>query len=100
MNGYLEIFFWTVAIYLIATSVVHLVKVLKTRKDKDSNIELIKAIVYVAGGITIALLLLRKPFSINKLTKILRPRAQAVSEASVMITTSLAGPGTSIGTSV
>ena len=101
MNKYLEIFFWTIAVYLIATSVVHLINVLKARKDGDSNTELIKAIVYVAGGVTILLLLLIKPFSVNKITKILKPRAVSTTTAeAVMITASLAGPGSAIGTSV
>ncbi|AGE57248.1 hypothetical protein PBCVNEJV4_227R [Paramecium bursaria Chlorella virus NE-JV-4] len=101
MNKYLEIFFWTVAIYLIATSIVHLANVLKARKDGDSNTELIKAIVYVAGGITIVLLLLHKPFSITKLTKILQTHHKPTLTAeTVMITASLAGPGSAIGTSV
>jgi hypothetical protein len=100
MNKYLEIFFWTVAVYLIATSVVHLINVLKARKDGDSNTELIKAVVYVAGGITIVLLLLLKPFSVTKLTKIFKPRGTTTTAEAVMITTSLAGPGSAIGTSV
>lgn len=100
MNKYLEIFFWTVAVYLIAVSVVHLVNVLKAKKEGDSNTELVKAIVYVAGGITIVLLLLRKPFSISKLTKILQQHKPTVTAETVMITASLAGPGSAIGTSV
>ncbi|ABT14666.1 hypothetical protein NY2A_B267R [Paramecium bursaria Chlorella virus NY2A] len=100
MNKYLEIFFWTVAIYLISMSIVHLVNVLKSRKDNDSNTKLIKAIVYVAGGITIMLLLLHKPFSINKLTKILKHKPSVTAAETVMISTSMSGPGSSISTSV
>ncbi|ABU43789.1 hypothetical protein PBCVNY2B_298R [Paramecium bursaria Chlorella virus NY2B] len=100
MNKYLEIFFWIVAIYLISMSIVHLVNVLKSRKDDDNNTKLIKAVVYVAGGITLILLLLHKPFSINKITKILKHKPSVMTAETVMISTSMAGPGTSIGTSV
>ena len=93
MNSYLEILFWTITIYIISVAIVHFVKVFREKKD-DRNINMTKAIIYLAGGITLGMLLLYKPFGdsvikiAGKLTK--RPAAMGVSDA-VMITTTTMG---------
>ena len=63
MNSYLEILFWTITIYIIAVAIVHFAKVLPEKKDNNNNnTNLTKAIIYLAGGLTLAMLLLYKPF--------------------------------------
>lgn len=93
MNSYLEILFWTITIYIISVAIVHFVKVLREKKY-DRNTNLTKAIIYLAGGLTLAMLLLYKPFgdSVAKITEkiIKRPVGAAVSDA-VMITTTTMG---------
>ena len=92
MNSYLEILFWTITTYIIAVAIVHFMKVVRDKKDNKTN--LTKAIIYLAGGLTLAMLLLYKPFgdSVIKITEkiIRRPVAAGVSDA-VMITTTTMG---------
>lgn len=88
MNSYLEIFFWTITVYIIAVAIVHFIKVFRDKNETKTN--LTKAIIYLAGGLTLALLLLYKPFgeSIVKITEkiVKRPVGSGVTDA-VMITT-------------
>jgi len=93
MNSYLEILFWTIAIYIITVAVVHFIKVL--REKKENNTDLVKAIIYLAGGLTLGMLMLYKPFGdgiikvAGKLAK--RPVFTGVSDT-VMITATTMGP--------
>ncbi len=96
MNSYLEILVWTITIYIVSVAVVHFVKVFRGKKDIDTN--LTKAIIYLAGGLTLAMLLLYKPFgaSIVKITeKLVKRPAAAVADA-VMITTTTMGSSVSV----
>jgi hypothetical protein len=96
MNSYLEILFWTITTYIIAVAIVHFMKVLREKRDNNTN--LTKAIIYLAGGLTLAMLMLYKPFgeSIIKITeKIVKRPALAATEA-VMITTSTMGSSVSV----
>ena len=96
MNSYLEILFWTITIYIVSVAVVHFVKVFRGKKDIDTN--LTKAIIYLAGGLTLAMLLLYKPFgaSIVKITeKLVKRPAAAVTDA-VMITTTTMSSSVSV----
>ena len=95
MNSYLEIFFWTVTIYIIAMAIVHFVKVLREKRENNTN--LIKSIIYLACGLTLGMLMLYKPFgNITKFAeKILKAPQQTMSEA-VMITTSTMGSSVSV----
>ena len=92
MNSYLEILFWIVTIYIVTVAIVHFIKVLREKKDTNTN--LTKAVIYLAGGLTLAMLLLYKPFGesivkiADKITK--RPVASGVTDA-VMITTTTMG---------
>jgi len=93
MNTYLEILLWTIAVYIFASAIVHFIKVLKS-KDK-SRANLMKSIVYVSGGLTLVLLLVYKPFGLDKITKILKPHASTAAAETVMITTTTMG-GTTV----
>ena len=89
MNSYIEILFWTITVYIIAVAIVHFVKVLREKQKNNTN--LVKAIVYLSSGITLALLLIYKPFGITKIaSKLKRPIGAGVSDA-VMITTTTMG---------
>lgn len=95
MNSYLEILFWTITIYIITVAIVHFIKVLKEKKDTKTD--LIKAIVYLAGGLTLAMLLLYKPFgdSVIKITEKIARKAAKVTGATeaVLVTTTTMGMG-------
>ena len=96
MNSYLEILFWTITTYIIAVAIVHFMKVLREKRDNNTN--LIKAIVYLAGGLTLAMLLLYKPFgdSVIKITeKIAKKAAKGIgaTEAVLITTTTSTGMG-------
>ncbi len=96
MNSYLEILFWTITTYIIAVAIVHFMKVLREKRDNNTN--LTKAIIYLAGGLTLAMLMLYKPFgeSIVKITeKIVKRPALAATEA-VMVTTTTMGSSVSV----
>lgn len=100
MNSYLEILFWTITTYIIAVAIVHFMKVLREKRENNTN--LTKAIIYLAGGLTLAMLLLYKPFGegivkiSEKITeKIVKRPALAATEA-VMITTSTMGSSVSV----
>jgi hypothetical protein len=91
MNSYLEILFWTITIYIITVAVVHFMKVLREKKDNNTN--LTKAIIYLAGGLTLAMLLLYKPFgeSVIKISgKLVKRPFLAATEAVVVTTTTMA----------
>jgi hypothetical protein len=91
MNSYLEILFWTITVYIISVAIVHFIKVVREKRENNTN--LTKAIIYLAGGITLAMLLLYKPFgaSVIKITdKLVKRPITAVTDA-VMITTSTMG---------
>jgi len=92
MNSYLEILFWTITVYIISVAIVHFIKVL--REERKNNTGLTKAIIYLAGGITLAMLLLYKPFgaSVIKITDKLVKRPFLAATEAVMITTSTIGP--------
>lgn len=96
MNSYLEILFWTITIYIISVAIVHFIKVL--REKKENNVNLTKAVIYLAGGLTLAMLLLYKPFgvSIVKITEKLVKRPVAAVIDSVMITTTTMGSSVSV----
>lgn len=96
MNSYLEILFWTITIYIISVAIVHFIKVL--REKKENNVNLTKAVIYLAGGITLAMLLLYKPFgvSIVKITEKLVKRPAAAVTDPVMITTMTMGSSVSV----
>jgi putative effector of murein hydrolase LrgA (UPF0299 family) len=91
MNSYLEILFWTITVYIISVAIVHFIKVLKEKKE--NNTDLTKAIIYLAGGITLAMLLLYKPFgaSVIKIADKLVKRPIAAVTDAVMITTTTMG---------
>jgi hypothetical protein len=92
MNSYLEILFWTVTIYIITVAIVHFIKVLKEKKENNTN--LTKAIVYLAGGLALAMLLLYKPFgaSVIKIADKLVKRPITAATEAVMITSIEMGP--------
>lgn len=96
MNSYLEILFWTITIYIITVAIVHFIKVLKEKND-NNNTNLIKAIIYLASGLTLAMLLLYKPFgdSVLKITEKIAKKAAKVTGATeaVLITTTTMGMG-------
>ena len=101
MNTYLEILFWTITIYIISVAVVHFMKVLREKRD-DNNINLTKAVLYLSGGILLAMLLLYKPFGegiikiSDKITeKIVKRPVLAATEA-VMVTTTTMGSSVSV----
>jgi hypothetical protein len=96
MNFYLATFFWVVAMLLIALSVVHFIKVIKARK-KGEHVDLVKALVYVTGAITLVILLIFKPFDTSKLTKVFKVKPMSADTTATIITTSLGG---SMGTTV
>jgi len=90
MNSYIEILFWTITVYIIAVAIYHFIKVLREKQKNNTN--LVKAIVYLSSGITLALLLIYKPFGITKIAqKFKRPIGAGVSDA-VMITATTMGP--------
>ena len=92
MNSYLEILFWTITVYIIAVAIVHFIKVLKEKKE--NNTDLIKAIIYLAGGIMLAVLLVYKPFGANigKIANILGKRPISSAAETVMIASTAMGP--------
>lgn len=96
MNSYLEILVWTITVYIVSVAVVHFVKVFRGKKDIDTN--LTKAVIYLAGGLTLAMLLLYKPFgdSIVKITEKLVKRPVAAVTDAVMITTTTMGSSVSV----
>ena len=96
MNSYLEILFWTITIYIVAVAIVQFIKVL--REKKENNVNLTKAVIYLAGGITLAMLLLYKPFgdSVVKITEKLVKRPVAAVTDAVMITTTTMGSSVSV----
>lgn len=96
MNSFLEILFWITTIYIISVAIVHFIKVLSEKKE--NNVNLTKAVIYLAGGLTLAMLLLYKPFgvSIVKITeKLVKRPIEAVTDA-VMITTTTMGSSVSV----
>jgi hypothetical protein len=93
MNTYLEILLWTIAVYIFASAIVHFIKVIKS-KDK-SRANLMKAVVYVSGGLALITLLVYKPFGLDKITKILKPHAATSTAETIMITTTTMG-GTTV----
>jgi len=92
MNSYLEILFWTITVYIIAVAIVHFIKVI--REKKENNINLTKAIIYLAGGLTLAMLLVYKPFgaSIAKIADKLGKRPISTATETVLITSTTMGP--------
>ena len=96
MNSYLEILFWTITTYIIAVAIVHFMKVLREKKDNNTN--LTKAIIYLAGGLTLAMLLLYKPFgeSIVKISDKLVKRPILAATEAVMVTTTTMGSSVSV----
>jgi hypothetical protein len=72
-------------------AIVHFIKVV--REERKNNTDLTKAIVYLAGGITLAMLLLYKPFgaSVIKIADKLVKRPFTAATDAVMITTSTIG---------
>jgi TctA family transporter len=92
MNSYLEILFWTITVYIIAVAIVHFIKVV--REKKENNVNLTKAIIYLAGGLTLAMLLLYKPFgaSIVKIADKLGKRPISTATETVLITSTTMGP--------
>ena len=96
MNSYLEILFWTITTYIIAVAIVHFMKVLREKKDNNTN--LTKAIIYLAGGLTLAMLLLYKPFgeSIVKISDKLVKRPFLAATEAVMVTTTTMGTSVSV----
>lgn len=95
MNSYITIFFWTVALLLLAMAVVHFVKVLKN-KDK-TTLDTTKAIVYVSGAVSLILVLVYKPFDtshmkIGRLAKFLKPKPVSLETTTAeIVTTSMSG---------
>jgi hypothetical protein len=91
MNSYLEILFWTITVYIISVAIVHFIKVV--REKKENRTDLTKAIVYLAGGVTLAMLLLYKPFgaSVIKIADKLVKRPITAATDAVMITTTTMG---------
>ena len=77
-------------------AIVHFIKVL--REKKENNVNLTKAVIYLAGGITLAMLLLYKPFgdSVVKITEKLVKRPVAAVTDAVMITTTTMGSSVSV----
>ena len=98
MNSYLEIFFWTVSLGLIAMSIVHFIKVLKADKNDKTDTNIAKATVYIAGALTLMALLVFKPFGNTKMlaSKIFRPKTAVSAAETVMISTSMSGPTTAV----
>lgn len=96
MNSYLEILFWTITIYIISVAIVHFIKVL--REKKENTVNLAKAVIYLAGGLTLAMLLLYRPFGDNivKITEKLVKRPVAAVTDAVMITTTTMGSSVSV----
>lgn len=97
MNSYIENFFWVVSMVLLAMSVVHFVKIMKTTEKKTT--EIMKAVVYMSGAILITLVLVYKPFDtskmdIGKLSKFLKAKPLGLDTTATVITTT-----TSMGTS-
>ena len=92
MNSYLEILFWTITMYIITVAIVHFIKVVREKRNTNTN--LTKAIIYVAGGITLAMLLIYKPFgaSIAKIAATLGKRPISAATETAMITTTTMGP--------
>jgi hypothetical protein len=72
-------------------AIVHFIKV--AREERKNNTNLTKAIVYLAGGVTLAMLLLYKPFgaSVIKIADKLVKRPITAATDAVMITTSTMG---------
>lgn len=96
MNSYLEIFFWTVSLGLVAMSIVHFIKVLKAKNTDKTDVDITKATLYIAGALSLIALLVFKPFGVPKIsTKIFRPKTVSAAET-VMITTSMSGPTTAV----
>lgn len=93
MNSYLEILFWTVTIYIISVAIVHFMKVV--REEKDNNTNLTKAIIYLAGGLTLAMLLLYKPFGdgVMKITEKIAKKAAKVTGAADAVTITVTTTG-------
>lgn len=96
MNSYLEILFWTITIYIITVAIVHFMKVL--REKRENNVNLTKAIIYLAGGITLAMLLLYKPFgeSVIKISEKLVKKPFLAATEAVMVTTTTMGSSVSV----
>jgi hypothetical protein len=94
MNSYLEILFWTITIYIIAVAIVHFAKVLPEKKDNNTN--LTKAIIYLTGGLALAMLLLYKPFgeSVKNISEKITKRP--VSDAAVITTTTMGSTAVSV----
>jgi hypothetical protein len=97
MNKYLTTFFWTITVLLLAFSIVHFVKVLKAKKD-NNTVDVTKAIVYIAGAATLAILLIYRPFDVSKL-KHFKSKPMSTDTAATIITTSMSGTS-GIGTTV
>lgn len=101
INSYLEILLWTISIYILAMSIIHFVSVTKESDEKKRNTLSTKAIVYLAGGLTLFLLMVYKPFAgvgsqiTSKLSKILRPKVSSgASDIAILSTTSMMGATT------
>lgn len=97
INSYLEILLWTISLYILAMSIVHFVSVTKESDKNKMNTSAMKAIIYLAGGLTLILLMVYKPFAgigqiTGKLSKILRPKVQSgASDIAILSTTSMMG---------
>lgn len=90
MNSYLETLFWTITVYIISLAIVHFIRVF--REKQENNVNLIKAVIYLAGGLTLAMLLVYKPFgsSIVKITgKLVKRPVEAVTDAAMVATTTM-----------
>jgi hypothetical protein len=96
MNSYVLTFFWTVALLLIAMSIVHFVKIMKNEKDNNNSMDMTKGIVYISGAILLALLLVYRPFDTTKITKIFKSQPMSTNTAATLIATSFSGPGVTV----
>lgn len=100
INSYLEIILWTISIYILAMSIVHFVSVTKENDKNKINMLTTRAIIYLAGGLTLILLMVYKPFAsvgkiTGKLSKILRPKVSSgASDIALLSTTSMMGTTT------
>jgi hypothetical protein len=68
------------------------------REKKDNNTNLTKAIIYLAGGLTLAMLLLYKPFgeSVIKISEKLVKRPFLAATEAVMVTTTTMASSVSV----
>jgi hypothetical protein len=95
MNKYVEIFFWILTMYMSYKSILHISNTLKSKESTDRDI--FNAVVYVAGSITMALLLIYKPFDTQMTSS--HHRKKSPTMGAVFVSTSM-DTSTSVGTTV